>query len=104
MEMVEIDELPKDLQQKIGSIRNGIRHMSNHPCDPSFPNIYGVSAYFSMGSFVGGEDSWYLMNHEKDGINNLKDLFSGNGYIDLLRDLIEMEETLKRLPTNNPYE
>ena len=102
--MVKIDELPKKLQGKIREIRNLIQYMSNHPYDPSLPDVYGASAYFSIVSFIDGGDSLYLINRQKDGINNLKELLCKDGRTDSLRDLIEIEKTLKRLPMDNPYE
>jgi len=54
--------------------------------------------------FIEGEDSWYLVNKGKEGIDNLKNFIREDGRIDLLRDLIEIEESLKRFPTDNSYE
>ena len=102
--MVKIDELPESPQEKIRDIKRGIEHIANRSYDPRLPSIAGSIAYYSIMGFIEGEDSWYLVNKEKEGIDNLKNFIREDGRIDLLRDLIEIEESLKRFPKDNSYE
>ena len=58
--MVQIEELPEELQEKIRNLFKGIQEMDNCPEHPGFGPIYVAPAYFAvymLRCFRDGEGS-----------------------------------------------
>lgn len=102
--MVKIDELPENLKKKVSGLFKAIDKMENRPEHPGFGPIYMIPehyAVFLLKEFIAGADSWTFLNRPDD-IKALKDFLDENNKTELLRDLLEIEYKLSKLPAARP--
>ena len=102
--MVKIDELPEDIQKKIRDFFKSIENIDNRPTHNGLGPIYLNPVYYSISllkEFINGDDSYRFL-HNVDEIRALLDFLDENNHIELLRDLLEIEYKLNKLPMDSP--
>ena len=102
--MVKIKELRKDIQEKIRNLFESIEKMDNRPEHNGLGPVYLVPEYYAISlikELINGADSRRFMN-STDEIRALLDFLDENNHIELLRDLLEIEYRLSKLPVEQP--
>lgn len=102
--MVRMDELPEDLQKKIRDLYEAIKGMENRPEHFGLGPIYLVPEYYAVlliKELINGIDSWKFLDRYEE-VEALKDFLDKNNMNELLRDLLEIQYRLSKLPVEKP--
>lgn len=102
--MVKIDELPENIQEKIRNLFQSIEQMDNRPTHNGLGPIYLKPEFYAVSllkEFINGIDSYRFLRNI-DEIRALLDFLDENDHAELLRDLLEIEYRLNKLPKDTP--